>query len=211
MPKKKTSVILKAKQVQNLKNSIHIHLAPAQKRRYKRKKARVFRTPDVPPPINRIIHQDIVLPFNHGAIRPQGQSNALQSNQAEELKKLYNDILKAREPKPNKMNSVLLNEIEKERDIIEEKFEELKPILGTPIKIVRKRGENDQIQPMNLFAEPPLIGGRFGKLPITGETKAILMELDTTRKTFRITEERGQKLISELSAKKKEKKKSTEN
>ena len=100
MPKKKTSVILKAKQVQNLKTNIHIHLAPSQKRRNKRKKARVFRTPDVPPPINRIIHQDIVLPYNHGAIRPQGQSNPLQSIQAEDFRKLYNDILKDREPTP---------------------------------------------------------------------------------------------------------------
>jgi soluble cytochrome b562 len=183
MAKKKTSVILKAKQVQNLKNSIHIHLAPSQKKRNKRKKARVFRTPDVPPPINRIIHQDIVLPYNHGAIRPQGQSNALQSNQAEEFRKLYNDIQKDREPRPR-----TTYEAEREnQDAQEGRFSVLNEFddrgdFATPIKEVRA----EDVQNMT---------------PITQETKERLKELNKTRKTFNITEERGQKLINDLLAK----------
>jgi len=174
MPKKKTSVILKAKQVQNLKNSIHIHLAPSQKRRYKRKKARVFRTPDVPPPINRIIHQDIVLPFNHGAIRPQGQSNPLESNLIEELRKLKNDILRDREPRPR-----TTYEMERENQDIQEgrvsvlnDFDE-RGDFATPMKEVRVKNMT----------------------PRTAETAKQLRAAYPTRKKFPVTEEDGQKLL----------------
>jgi len=175
MAKKKTSVILKAKQVQNLKNSIHIHLAPSQKKRNKRKKARVFRTPDVPPPINRIIHQDIVLPYNHGAIRPQGQSNALQSNQAEEFRKLYNDIKKDREPRPTRTTY----EIEREnQDTLEGRESVLNEFddrgdFATPMKEVRVKNMT----------------------PRTAETAKRLREAYPTRKKFPATEEDGQKLL----------------
>ena len=187
MGKKKTSVILKAKQVQNLKNSIHIHLAPSQKRRNKRKKARVFRTPDVPPPINRIIHQDIVLPYNHGALRPQGQSNALQSNQGEELRKLYNDILKDREPRPR-----TTYEMERENQDAQEarvsvlnKFDDRGDFV-TPIK---------EVKATSITA------------PITAETKKAIAELypkandGKPRKTFPKNEVAGQKAIETLLAK----------
>ena len=186
MAKKKTSVILKAKQVQNLKNSIHIHLAPSQKKRNKRKKARVFRTPDVPPPINRIIHQDIVLPYNHGAIRPQGQSNALQSNQAEEFRKLYNDIRKDREPTPR-----TTYEIEVENQNAQEgRFSVLNEFddrgnFATPIK---------EVKATSISA------------PITAETKKTIAELNPKargkpRGTFPAPEVAGQNAIETLLAK----------
>ena len=179
MAKKKTSVILRAKQVQNLKNSIHIHLPAVLKNRNKRKKARVFRTPQVPPPINRIIHQEIVLPYNHGALRPQGQSNALQSNnQAEELRKLYNDIVKDREPRPDRTNSVLFEDMREKQDIMEKQYNDLNPMSAA-----------------SEFATPMKEAKAKNMTPRTPETAKQLREAYPDRKKFPATEEDGQKLL----------------
>ena len=178
MAKKKTSVILKAKQIQNLKNSIHIHLPAVLKNRNKRKKARVFRAPQVPPPINRIIHQEIVLPYNHGALRPQGQSNALQSNQAEELRKLYNDIIKDREPIPDRTNSVLFEEMREKQDIMEKQFNDLNPMNA-----------------VSEFATPMKEAKAKNMTPRTAETAKQLRAAYPGRKKFPATEEDGQKLL----------------